>query len=282
MQDRRERVLPQIEERYINSYGIYRWKLKDNNQITAISANNWTDFNNFLNTITSVDRLIVSPELITCTELETENVVDSKKLIEERIDKVKTISTQYPEATIILGTAVFGGEEKSKNGVLFIKNGEVIGQSAKRSGVTAWEKENFTFDPEEKANLIPGTKLGVLICSDLPMASLYSESFEFLDIVLKKTGHGNLVGHNPNFIHQEAKALLVPSCWGIGGNEWLMEKNELIDEYYKSGLKIATLRVLTNVPQVQEVVVVDRVPDVDKNYKGKITTKPINAFFSRK
>lgn len=286
MNDRHESPLSRIaEEKYAISYGVHRWSLKDKNikLLTAVSANNWTDYTERLEGILPIDRLIVSPELITCTEIASANVSESRELIESRIEQMRMFSKSFLEATIVLGTAIFGEEEKPKNGALFIKNGEIIGQTAKRSRVTSWENENFTFDTEEKAVLIPGTSFEVLICSDLPLASLYSRPVEHLDEVLTRSGHDNFIGHKPDFINKEAKGLISLNCWGIGANEYFFRMYETSpDEYYRIQFRNSSRLVFIKNPNIDEIAAIDRVPNVDENYKGTISSKPINAFFSRK
>lgn len=285
MQDGREITKHQLEERNVNNYGIIRWNLKDQKikKLTGISADKWTDFTNNLSQINEFDKLIVSPELITCTEIESENVTESKELIESRIEQTKKFSMNFPETTIVLGTAIFGEEEKPKNGVLFIKNGEVIGQTAKRAGVDSWEKRNFVFDPEEKAVLIPETNLGVLICSDIRASNISFFNPEELDENLTLSGFENLVGHKTEFIHQEAKGMIVPTCWGMTENEvWKNLPSNTLDMLFQRGLTVEALGMMRHTPQIEEIAIIDRIPDVGEDFKGAVTTKPLNVFFSRK
>lgn len=286
MKDGRESSLSSlIEEKYINSYGVHRWSLKDKNikLLTAVSAGNWTDFTERLEGILPIDRLIVSPELITCTEIESANVSESRELIESRIEQMKKFSINFPEATIVLGTAIFGDEEKPKNGALFIKNGEIVGETTKKSTATEWENDNFSHDLDEKAVLIPGTSLGLLLCSDLSFFSIFSKGIHFPEAFFKKLKQEDFIGKNPEFIHSEAKGIIVSSCWGIGGNKmWQDVVGESTDSYYASQLRAVTKNIMMLNKEIDEIAVVDRVPDVGSDYEGIVSSKPINAFFGRK
>lgn len=286
MKDGRESSLSNlVEGKYINSYGVHRWSLKDRGikVLTGVSADNWTDFTNRLEGILPIDRLIVSPELITCTEIESENVTESRELIEDRVEQMRKFSMNFPEATIVLGTAIFGEEEKAKNGALFIKDGEIIGKTTKKSTATEWEKENFSHDLDEKPVLIPGTNLGLLLCSDLSFFSIFSKGIHFPEAFFKKLKQENFIGKNPEFIHPETKGIIVSSCWGIGGNKlWQDVVGESVDSYYESQLRAVTTNIMMLNKEIDEIAVVDRVPDVGSDYEGIITSKPINAFFSRK
>lgn len=283
MNDYENPLTPFPKEEYIEKYGVHHWNLKNGKTLTAISSPNWTDFITNLNLITPNDELIVSPEIITCTETKSDIVSENKTLIEERIGQVKKLSASHPNTTLVLGTPIFSGEGKPKNGALIIKDGTIVGQTAKRSGAIDWEKNNFMFDPEEEPFLIPETDLGILICSDLAMMTIYlrpNKKIEDLNYVLTRSGHKNLVGFNPQFVHPKTKTLIVPSCWGIGGNNNLGGKTPT-DQYYRTELRNTSFDVLRHAKQIQQIVVIDRAP-TSNNAQEFITTKPINALFTAK
>lgn len=269
-----------LEEKYERSYGIYRWDLRDGISLTVISSAGWTDFAKDLDLITSTDQLVVSPELITSTEFDFDKVGEARVLIEGRVNQVRKISAQHPETTLLLGTPIFQDEGKPKNGVIIIKAGDIIGQTAKRSGTTDWERDNFRFDPEEAPILIPGTNLGILICSDLGVASVYLRQFRNKDEILTKSGHTNLVGFNPKFIHPDSRAIIVPSCWGIGSITDHIG-NMPADEYYRLQLRNISMAILRSINQINQIAIVDRAPIVDAALKESVTSKPINALYSR-
>ncbi len=274
---------PFLTEDYKREYGVHRWNLKDGTKFLALSAHGWTGFVDLVKQIEPSDQLAASPELITATELPTYNVYESRTLIEKRIDAIRLLSSDCPNTTILLGTPVFDGREKPTNSILYIKAGEITGLTSKRSGVAAWEKANFRFIPEEPLSLVPGTNLGVLICSDLALASLYlrPEANRYLDQVLALSDHKNLIGKTPTFLHPEAKSIIISSCWGIGGMAGL---NGVMtpDRYYELQLRNTTAFLLRDAPQIEQIVVVDRAPDIDPASDPTVATKPLNALLGRK
>jgi hypothetical protein len=269
-----------MDERYERRYGVLRWTLNDGQIVTGVSSPGWSDFIVQFGMLPQ-DSLVVSTELITATELKSECVSDSRAEIEKRIVQVVGVSGAHPEITIVLGTPIFTDGSKPFNGALVIKAGEVIAQTVKRSGVTDWEKHNFNFDPEVEPAIIPDTNIGVLICSDLAMASVYARPFLDMNYILSRSGHTNLIGTSPVFIHQKARTLAVLSCWGIGSVMNLRD-GDSVDEYYRMQLRNTSLQVLRGCNNINEILVVDRVPDVDTSLRPVVTTQPINALFSRK
>lgn len=276
-----ERRFPWFEQDYRREYGVHRFDLKNGIRLAALSAHGWKNFLAQLQAVKPDDDLAVSPELITTTELETNDVSTVRPTVEKRFEEIRAITLQFPNTTFLLGTPVFEGEGKPTNSIVYIKAGQIIGQTAKRSGIAAWEKTNFRFEPEEPASLIPGTDIGVLICSDLPLADLYqSPPIQDLNRVLELHNRRDLVGKNPTFIHPDTRNLVVASCWGIGGRYNILEEDP--DEYYKRELRNTSFGLLRVAPKISQIAVVDRAPDIDPALDKTIATRPINALFGRK
>ncbi len=249
--------------------------------ITGVSSPGWADFTRNLNKLSSRDVCVVSPELITATELKTDDLRPARAVIEERIDDVKKVSARMPTTTFLLGTPVFTADEKPTNSVLYLKAGRITGRTNKRSGITEWEKNQFTFVPEEPPSLIPGSDISVLICADVSTVTLYVRNEFVSERILQLGGRENLIGTDPHFIHRQAKTIVVPSCWGIGANR-NYAGNYNPDIYYQMQLKSISTSVLMAVPRLEQILVVDRCPDVPPGLHSYITTKPLNALFTRK
>lgn len=267
-------------ETYMQFYGVHRWKA-GNTEITSISSPGWASFTAQIPKLSRRDTYVVSPEIITATEIDTDDVTSDRALIEERINYMKQASANMPRTVFLLGTPVFHGDEKPTNGVLYLKAGEIIGSTNKRSGVADWEKKNFAFVAEEPPSLVPGTDIGVLICADLGTATIYTRHDSVLDRVLELGGRENLIGTHPQFIHPDTKTLIVPSCWGIGANRYLIG-NDNPDEYYQMQLRTISSSILRDYPQLERILVVDRCPDVPADQQSVITSKPLNVLFQKK
>ncbi len=262
------------------THGVHRFQLADNQMVTAISAQTWSEFIGYLSQITEEDKLVVSPELMTFTGQPLEEVMETRKTIENRVDEVGKKSEEYPQTLFLLGTPTFPEKGKPRNSVAFIQNGTIVGQANKRSGGSAAEYENFDLVTEEPAVLVPETGIGLLICADLSSLSILESPRA--EEILRRIGRVNMIGANPaNFIHPEAKSLLVISCWGVGGRRRLIKPGKA-DEYYLVQLRGPVDKVMKTFPQIKEVLNVDRIPLMAEKDLPYTPTHPFNAFYKRK
>jgi len=273
----RARRLP-FEETSNFDNGVYRYHLGDE-MITAISAQTWAGFTSFLSRTTSEDKFIVSPELMTFTGQPLGEVDQTREIIGVRVGEIKEASKNYSQTLYLLGTPTFPPRGKPRNSVLFIKNGREVGQTNKRSGATPAEREHFDLLVEEPAALVPETDIGILICADLPTASIFGLKNE--EEILRLIGRESFIGKNPTFIHPKARNLLVVSCWGVGGNRDLMRPGEA-NAYYLAQLRGVVAHIMRMYPQIEEVLHVDQVPLMRKEDLPFTPTHPFNALFQRK
>lgn len=265
---------------YYHTYGVFRFPIKEQGEenrtpaVTAVSAHTWSHFRHLLATkISAVDRLVVSPELITVAgEMFDGYRYRIKRLVEERVGELLRFSQRYPETIFLLGTPTFRHDHKPKNSVVFVQSGKVLGQTNKRSSATEWERTAFELVAEEPAVLVPqqGT-IGVLICADLATTSIHRLCHS--EEVLRECGRGNMIGVNPTFIHPSAKILIVTSCWGVGGNKRLGAGVPNPTAYYQAQLGAISRRVLTYYPNLEKIIVVDRAPNNRQT--------PINGVFEK-
>lgn len=191
----------------------------------------------------------------------------NKDMISKRLDRLFEFSVARPETTFVIGTPLFK-DKKPRNSALLIKNGEVVGLTSKRSGATEEENRYFDLIAEEAPLLIPGTKTALLICADMPTASLYAGcDKELLVETLRLSKRQHLIGKKVNFIPPLATSLLVIACWGVGG-QWMREGKE--DEYYRMQLRNVAWRMMRET-KIKEVIMVDRSPNsLIKPYNGII------------
>lgn len=267
--------VPPTEE-YVRSTGVFRVETGAGEMVTGISANRWEDFeSSLLSEVTVAERLIVSPELITVAGMDFGNLESEKGLIEERVGRVVCFSKDRPGATFVLGTPLFVNESRPQNSVLLIKDGEIIGVTNKRSGATLEENKCFDMIPEESPLLLPDSKTCVVICSDLPLASMYSASnLVDLDEILRLSGKENLIGKSIKIIHEKAETVLLVACWSVGGR--FVEEGKT-DQYYRMQLTNIAWRLMRET-KIKEVVVVDRVPlNLSADLMKLTPTKPFNG-----
>jgi hypothetical protein len=272
--EERRTQLPFSEE-YRPSYGVHRWTLLDGTKVTGVSAATWADFKSSLQQITQSDTLVVSPELIIEADLDAQSI--NPELINSRIGELSQISTAFPDTIFLVGTPVYDQDQNlPTNSMLMIKDGKQIGRVNKRTAASPEEFGAYHLIAEEKPTLIPGTSIGVLICSDLPTSTLYLFGEILTDHVLSELGKSNLIGTHPEFIPPQATSLIVPSCWSSGGNGHLTSQN--LDRYYQVNLRNISGRILRKTNLLQ-IAVVDRLP-LDEPPE-KTPKQPFNALFTK-
>lgn len=234
----------------------------------GLSANTWEEYHGLLENLSPADKYVISPELVTCAEIDFEELPYHADLVNQRIETVLNFSLGFGETVFVLGTPLFVEKNKPRNSALLIKNGNIVGVSNKRAGVTIAEKECFEMMAEEPPLLLPETKTALLICADLPLASLYHGSNrEIIPDVLRLANKKHLIGKKVETLPSSATSLVVIACWGVGG-QWVVPGKE--NSYYEMQLKNTVSRLMGNT-NIREVVIVDRSPNN--------LTSPYNAIF---
>lgn len=267
------RALPP-KEKYSLQSGIERYPFDDGTLITGVSAQNWGEFIQLIPDLRSDDRIIVTPELITCAELSLVEVERLQDIVEARVAEIKARSCEFPESLFIIGTPLFSGEKKPKNGAVFLKNGMEIFKTYKRTAATEAELNAFDVSPNQLPITIPGTKTSFLICSDLAIAPFFLNDKTTTSRVdlLRYVGKEYLIGVEPRFFDEGAQNLVVMSCWAVGSIFEDLTKTDA-GAHYQRQLRNIIWDVMKHT-SIKDAVVVDRSPDLNM-------TKPINGFFSK-
>ena len=179
----------------------------------------------------------------------------------------------------MLGTPLFVNE-RPRNSVIIINNGEIIGVTNKRIGATDEEIRFFEMVPEETPLLLPGSNVPVVICSDLALASLFSEQYtDQLNEILRLSGKSDLIGRAVSVLPKEARSVLVIACWAVGGR-FVEEVTK--DQYYKNQLVGISARIMKNT-SVKEIIVVDRILTNLTEEKMRLTpTRPYNGVLKKR
>ena len=143
----------------------------------------------------------------------------------------------------------------------------------KRTGASVEENEYFDLLAEEPPATIPGTNIALLICSDMPISTLYTRPFvSDINDVLRLAGKNNLIGKNPKFIGKGIKGLVLMSCWATGSQFRLKDEDK--DNHYRNELRSSARFVILG-SDIDQIAVIDCIPD------STAPQKPFNAFFER-
>ncbi len=271
-----ERLSPlDLQETYYRETGVQRYTLSDGTKIVGVSANTWRDFRTMIEKVSPEAPIVVGPELIACAGDDFGELVQNRNLINERLEDLVEYSTKRAKTTFVIGTPLFVDSYRPRNSALLIKNGEIVDVTNKRSGSSREENRCFELVAEEAPLFLPGTKTAILICADLPTATLFTcQKDGSFNRTLELSNRQHLIGKKVQFIPLSATSLLVIACWGTGGS-WVQEGKA--DEYYRLQLRNIVWRLM-EATNIKEVVVVDRVAQNLSEELKKITPKkPYNG-----
>jgi hypothetical protein len=172
------------------SYGVRHIVTPGGDTITAVSQPDWEGFAHALDRINQqgAGGFIMSPELITSTDVDLSVLSERQELIEDRIAEAKKLTRQLPKSTLLLGSVAFDQTvEKPRNAVLFLQDGNEVGRTYKQNPIGKYERE-FLHDTTGPNDIVrPAPNILNIICSDLV---------------------------SPPPIDAEVDTLLVNACWG--------------------------------------------------------------------
>lgn len=243
------RVFPRHELFYVDLLG---------NRIAAASALNWEQF---IDQIRCVDSdIVVSPELMTFAGQALNTAEKSQALVEQRVEEVITVSKNHPDTKYVLGTVSYN-YSRPANSAIVITNGQIITQTDKRSAQTIEIISGFYINYQSPPFLIPGTEIGVMICSDLQNSNW-----------VVKTGEKN------HYVHPEAQAIIMMSCWSVGGNRHEISKIGA-DLYYNRYLQQYAYDFMFLNSRINQLLVVDRL--LTTSTGNPSPSRPFNYLFTR-
>lgn len=218
------------------NYGVGHLPTTTGDIITTISQPDWEAFIGKLAEFTQcgqqIGSLILSPELITSTDIDHGSVADLKTVIEDRVNEATSLTAQIPEATLLLGTVVFDETTvKPRNALVFLKNGIEVGRTHKVTPLGLPEREAFHLSANLRDIQKPKPNTMVIICSDL-------------------------IEHP--YIDDEVVTLLVSGCWGVPTSRpgWTASP----DHRLARGIELSTEELFARHTNLETIVMTDRVP----------------------
>ncbi|MCL4360643.1 hypothetical protein M1555_05340 [Patescibacteria group bacterium] len=274
-----ERSIIPYELAMPQEHGLYEFVLGGAHGL-AISVRTFDEFVDGMRFVRPDDRFVVSPELITIADIPWEDVPGAIDVIYERIARVADRSLDTPGTVYVFGTPTVTSEGRLRNSAVFIRNGEIIGQTNKRLGAVVGEYETFEFPADEPAVRIPGTDVSVLICADIIAATLLRTKYSDRHLGARERQFNRLVDAHNEFVAHDAKQLLIVSCWGIGANPNFLDVDD-VDGTYAMNLRSAFLRLFHQYPHLEEIVMVDRAPNGGGEELLFASSHPFNIYARR-
>jgi len=264
---------------FVGEQGVYKFDLANGAVVTGISANTWESFTENFESLRgnpqSVGSIILTPELITIAPYEIGDPLDALQVnVEERIMAARDMSNVWPDSTLILGTTMSGPmAAKPKNALLYIKAGEIVGQTSKLPylpvGVEAsYERATSARVSQplpDMPNILP------MISSDLLFHRLRTDT--------KVTFLANGGSEEPyvNPITSQTDTLLVGACWQRPLLEGVSKVRR--EEDYVFPLHVAAQSLFRTHATLQDILVIDRMPGISTPISEP--TAPINVHYRR-
>lgn len=229
---------PQASFEFDRAYGVRHISTPSEDIITTISRPDWLSFRDSLENITSygeAGNFILSPELVTSTDIPLGEIAVKRTLIQERVHEAKLLTVNHPSSTLLLGTAVFNAEgTRARNAVLFLRDGTEIGRTHKVHTEVRAEQEVF-YRPNVPDVRKPAPHIAAIISADLI---------------------------DPPRTVDSAGTLLISSCWSVPIGH--PDSAPSTEPRLKDGLTMFTQELFDNNPQLNTVVMADRVPEVSQ------------------
>jgi hypothetical protein len=246
-----------LNKDYRREPGIHRFTLSDNTPVTAIAEPSWERFQEAFSTLPATSGYIISPELIT-SPLALNETRASKAEIQAKVDIVRELSSEHPDAHILLGSASFDDEDTMRNSLHVIVDGHIRGFIDKRGIMWPVEGREFSRKLRLQSEL-KSIGHSALVCSDLITALSF--------------GLGERVPKKDEYISPAAETLLVSSCWAVPQYDHLNTPRSG-DERFLGPLERTITGIFQGYPNLKEVVMVDRAMPISE-------TSPYTAHFKR-
>lgn len=273
-----ELVMPSYER----EYGIHIFPMQEGQNeagqsptITVVSQPTWESFFYALRTAAprSLGQVALGPELMTSPG-PVNAVPAQREKIGHRIGMMRRLSEDHPGTTFVFGTATFDNSEngaryrRPANSALFVKKGEVVAQTNKQYPSLTVEKDVFTFEQEE-GERTDDPSIAALVCADIIGEGGSDQTKEML-----LSGLGGSAGTD-RLVGDEVTTVLLSSNWAhpMRGAP-SADMFTMPDERFRQALEIRVGRLFQARPNVREVIVADRVADIE-GIKG-----PYNARFT--
>lgn len=222
--------------------------------------------------------IVLLPELITATNIDHPD----NKEVEHRLGVFSDYTKSQPDTKFVIGTPHFTDKHALPfNAVFVIQNGKRIATIHKR--FPSRDEENiYSMDSSQPPFLLDGDT-GILICSDIIGAGFPEDTYvkrTMYEVYFedRSVQYDQLL--NTNYIHPDAKRLVVPSIWGTGMDKNMPGKNtetlDGINIIYRNSLEYAVRNVFKQNKNIKEIFVCDKIPATKDPLTERTSTKPMS------
>jgi predicted amidohydrolase len=160
--------------------------------------------------------IIIFPEYSFSGPINVENLKNYKNQLKELDinNELKKISKKYPSTAFVFGSIITEIKKKYYNTTFTIKNGDILSQYSKKALIY---NENIICEVDSNFPVIKikNSRIGIAICWDLILPEVFRKYSGKVDL------------------------MIVPSFWGIGGNELQAKYSYSLEKKYYEALCVA-------------------------------------------
>jgi hypothetical protein len=210
---------------------FYPEQLSSETPTVGVSANTWREYMDLIRKA-AADRFI-SPELMTTADIDLLEIPGQRDVVDDRLAKLEELSTSMPTAELVVGTPEYQ-PDGIYNSLVIIKNGIRRVLERKRTIFSSAERGTFTASNTLQQR---HTRTLSAVCADL-------------------VGYGVQYPELP----QDTRAIHASCCWATPLEEGARYATAPDEERYTSAMTRTLSHLFAHYPQLQQVMVVDRIP----------------------
>lgn len=210
---------------------FYPEQLSSETPTVGVSANTWREYMDLIRKA-AADRFI-SPELMTTADIDLLEIPGQRDVVDDRLAKLEELSTSMPTAELVVGTPEYQ-PDGIYNSLVIIKNGIRRVLERKRTIFSSAERGTFTASNTLQQR---HTRTLSAVCADL-------------------VGYGVQYPELP----QDTRAIHASCCWATPLEEGARYATAPDEKRYTSTMTRTLDHLFARYPQLQQVIVVDRIP----------------------
>ena len=239
---------PDLEVTWYRQNGLFNFTNSDDKPVIGISAQTWEDYLNHIENLPSkFSGQVISPELITITDIPLEKATRFQREISRRILQLCELSRDLPNADFMVGTPSFYDDtELPYNTLVKITNDQY------KTNVRKW-----LLTPSEEGNFWPALTTQAL------QQPYSTQSLICADMVVA-----------PSLLREDTRHVQVSACWATPGFSHPNYQPPPDEKRYTDAM-IYAINQLFTAHLVRDLVVVDRTPPTTK-------IPPLNCVVQRK
>lgn len=238
----------QFTIQFIRDHDTHDVAFDDGQTVTLISEPTWDRFADSFSMLEHPGTYILSPELITTAGMTPGEEAKVHAVIAERVEEAQEISLEHPGSTILLGTATVDSNlPKPRNSTVFIKNGELIGQTHKMPPYNKGEFDFFYQSTAPGSTMRPDPNTQPIICSDLLYHAVEERQYDGIGLPYADS------------IKDTASTILVNACWAPPMAEGWAQAPE---SHAESTLRSICSQLFARYTQLNTVIMCDRAPEI--------------------